>query len=323
MALLRPPSIAGGFLAAALLSTAPLGGAAPAQVTPPDTPEGFAHGFEVAGGVRYHYVRGGEGEPVILLHGWPTTWYLWHKMMPELAEAGYDVIAVDTRGRGATGMTDGGYDVKTIAVDLKALVDALELERPNIVSHDLGGQVAFSYASDYPDAIDTLTIVESFVPDTNFGALENPALDQNFWHFGLHDAEDVTEMLLRDKMPEYVGYFLDNFSYNQDAISDAEAAIYAQSHMRPGRLTAGLEYYRAIEKNVADAEAQIADGPLEMPLLAVAGEIGIGFYLLGQIDGYASDVTKATLEQCGHWIPSECPDKLLDLVLPHLGGKAR
>ena len=291
---------------------------APAQVVPEGTPEGFEHGYETANGVRQHYVRGGEGEPVVLLHGWPTTWYLWHEVMPKLAEAGYEVVAVDTRGRGATAMTEGGYDVRTVAADIRALVDALDLEAPHVVGHDLGGQVAFSYAHENPDAIQTLTIVEAPIPDAAFGALENPALDQNFWHFGFHDAEHLPEMLLEGRMPEYVGYFLDTFSYNGDAVSDEEAAVYASSHMRPGRLTAGLEYYRAVEQNVADVAEQAADGPLEMPVLAVSGEIGIGFLLLNQIDGYASDVTKVTLEQCGHWIPSECPDALLDEVLPFL-----
>ena len=356
MSTLRLPSIIGGALAAGLLSTVLLAGTASAQVTPPGTPEGFEHGYEMAGDVRYHFVRGGdaEGEPVILLHGWPTTWYLWHKMMPDLAEAGYDVIAVDTRGRGATTMTDGGYDVKTVAADIRALVDALGLETPNIVSHDLGGQVAFSYASEYPDAIDRLAIVEAPIPDANFGNLENPALDQNFWHFGFQDAEHVPEMLLQGRrlcrvLPRQLllqpGQHLrrggcglrhlaraprppdhDPASSSTTSPTTRTASPTRRLRSTPPRTSApaawaGLEYYRAIEKNVADTETQIAGGPLEMPVLAVAGEIGIGFYLLGQIDGYATDVTKATLDGCGHWIPSECPDRLLELVLPHLAGE--
>lgn len=214
--------------------------------------------------------------------------------------------------------------MRTVAADICALVDALDLEAPHIMGHDLGGQVAFSYAHENPDAVRTLTIVEAPIPDAAFGALENPALEQNFWHFGFHDAEHLPEMLLEGRMPKYVGYFLDTFSYNGDAVSDEEAAVYASSHMRPGRLTAGLEYYRAIERNVADTEAQIARGPLAMPVLAVGGEIGIGFYLLGQIDAYASDAAKVTLERCGHWIPSECPQELLGERLPFLAaaGKA-
>jgi alpha-beta hydrolase superfamily lysophospholipase len=106
----------------------------------------FSHNTASVNGIQLHYVIGGQGDPVVLLHGWPETWYAWHKVMPALAK-NYTVIAPDLRGLGDSSKPPTGYDGKTVAEDIHQLVTQLGFETIFLVGHDIGAFVAYPYAA--------------------------------------------------------------------------------------------------------------------------------------------------------------------------------
>ena len=269
-------------------------------------PEGFSDAYATVNDVRYHYVIGGEGPAIVLLHGWPTTWYLWHRVMPELAAAGYTVIAPDSRGQGDTALADGGYDPKTVASDIRALVQSLGFDKHYIAAHDLGTWVAYAYANEYPNALEKLVVLDVLFGDASFDPPNAPSLDQNFWHFAFHDAEGVPELLLRDKIPEYLTYFYTNFSYDPSAVREDEAQTFINAYSQPGYLESGLAYYRGIEDTVRLFEGYKARGQLPMPVLAFGAEAGVGQYFVNQMEAVSANFEGRVLEGCGHWLPLEC-----------------
>ncbi|MEF8887313.1 MAG: alpha/beta fold hydrolase, partial [Haloarculaceae archaeon] len=106
------------------------------------------HGSAYVNGVELHYVRAGEGPPLLLLHGWPQTWYEWREVIPPLAEE-YTVIAPDLRGMGDSGKPREGYDKRTVADDTRELVHELGFEEVAVVGHDWGMPTAYAYAARY------------------------------------------------------------------------------------------------------------------------------------------------------------------------------
>lgn len=288
----------------------------PVDAEPVEGLPGFTHQVEAINGVQYHWVRGGDGPPIVLLHGWPETWYLWRHVLPELAE-NYTVIAPDLRGLGATERVAAGYDAATVAQDIRALVEANGFDSIDLVGHDVGGWVSFAYAQQFGESVNTLTILDVPIPDATIdqlGALTNPA---TIWHFTFHEAQDVPEFLVEGREELYLRWFYETFSYSADAIGDDEVNEYLRYYSGLDSLTAGFEYYRALEQDVLD-NAQFGATPLEMPVLALGGEAAVGAFVQQQMSGYANDVRGGVLEECGHWIPSECPDAFMDELSPFL-----
>ena len=133
----------------------------------PNLPEGFTSTFTGryvdTGELRQHVVTGGEGPPLLLVHGWPQTWYAWRLVMPGLARD-FQVVAPDQRGCGLSGKPPGGYDTATLASDLVALMDTLGHRRFAVAGHDTGMWIGYALAADHPDRVDRLTVAEAAMP---------------------------------------------------------------------------------------------------------------------------------------------------------------
>src|SRR6266566_7395868 len=151
---------------------------------PPQLQSQFSHQTAHVNGIDVHYVIGGQGFPVVLLHGWPQTWYEWRKIMPALAEK-YTVIAPDSRGMGDSQRTESGYDASTLAEDAFSLVRSLGFQQIFLVGHDLGVSTAYAYAARYREAVQRLVILD--VPLEGFGR-EEFAIKNNVWHNGFFQA---------------------------------------------------------------------------------------------------------------------------------------
>src|SRR5215213_6190124 len=147
----------------------------------PNLPEGFTDTFTSryvnAGGLRQHAVIGGDGPPLLLVHGWPENWYAWRLLMPELARD-FQVIAVDQRGIGLTDKTRDGYDTGTLADDLVALMDALGHERFAVVGHDTGYFISYALAADHPDRVARLVVAEVPGGEPLAAPVRSPRADQ-------------------------------------------------------------------------------------------------------------------------------------------------
>lgn len=270
-------------------------------------------------GIRMHYVAAGAGPLIMLLHGWPQTWYCWRKVIPALAER-YTVVAPDLRGYGLTDKPASGYDKRTMAADIRALVHHLGFEKAVLLGHDRGARVAHRYGLDHPDDIERLVVLD-VIPTRAMWDRLDLALARGFWHWLFHLQPDLPELLVAGRVETYLRYFFERWTYNRPPVEEA-VAEYVRAFSRPGALRAGFDDYRASfpdDFDLDEASAQAGD-KLRMPLLALWGGAG----LVGTLPAldiwrqYADDVRGESIPECGHFLPEERPDAVLDCLLDFL-----
>lgn len=276
------------------------------------TPElGFAaeHVTAQVNGVDIHYVIAGQGDPVVLLPGWPQTWYQWRHVMAALAQD-YTVIAPDLRGMGDSSIPVGGYDKKTMAEDIHALVQDLGYSTIHLVGHDIGGMVAYAYASMYPDEVATVAFVDSPIPGELFYQLPALSPQGGIWWFGLHSVPEMPEELIAGREDVYLTWFFQNLAFRPEVFTEEVMKVYVEAASRPGAFAAGLNYYRTFPQDIED-NAVFAETQLTMPVLAVGGAMSTGDLIANMLQPLATDVTPAVIENSGHWVPEEQPEALV------------
>ena len=270
---------------------------------------GFQHHHADLGDVRLHYVTAGSGFPVVLLHGWPQSWYEWRHVMPDLAST-YRVIAPDLRGLGDSTRPLDGYDKKTVGNDVWRLLQRLGIDAFFLVGHDWGGPTAYAIAAAHPDAVRRLVILDVAIPGDG-----SPNISQGGrrWHHAFHQTPDLPEALVAGREDLYLGWFYRTYGHRPDAIPEADIAEYLRVYRQPGALRAGFAYYRAIPRDIADNEAIAARFKLPMPVLALGGDSGWGrgMEVVESLRRLATDVRGGVIAQCGHWMPEEQPAELI------------
>ncbi|WP_299144940.1 alpha/beta hydrolase [uncultured Tateyamaria sp.] len=289
-------------------SAAVLAFSAPAVLADATIPQGFESARMTSAEVNLHYVRdGGPGETVILMHGWPQTWASWVEVMP-LLSADYDVIAVDLRGVGQSDKPEGGYDKTTMATDIMALMDELDISSANIVGHDIGGMTAFAFASQFPEATTTVTIIDVPIPGTpTFDAI---SVDPRAWHFAFHAAQgNIPEVLTAGREAFYYGAFLQKFDAGAGGITETEIAITVDAYSDPQTAAAGFNWYRAFAQDAEDNKA-FMETRLEMPVLGLnAGRLSPVPYVRDMLAPLATTVEGRAFDS-GHWIAETRPEEL-------------
>jgi pimeloyl-ACP methyl ester carboxylesterase len=269
----------------------------------------FSHHTIPLNGIQLHYVMGGQGDPVVLLHGWPETWYEWRHVMPALAK-NYTVIAPDLRGHGDSSKPPTGYDGKTLAEDIYQLVTKLGYKSIFLVGHDVGVLAAYPYAAEHPSEVKKLVVMESPIP----GFLPPPTPGMApVWHLTFHQAPDVPEMLTDGKEREYLSWFYQNEAYNPAAITEDAINEYVSKYSAPGGMRAGFEAYRAVPQDVIQNQ-NYSKTNLTMPVLAIGagyspilgGNVTMPAIIYG-MKQLANDVTDVVVPNSGHWIPEEQP----------------
>ena len=271
---------------------------------------GFQHAYAEVNGTRLHYVVGGSGPAVVLLHGWPYTWAEWRKLLPLLAAAGYTAIAPDLRGLGDSAKADGGYAKSNVARDVYELVQALGFAEINLMGADIGTMVAYAYAAAYPAAVRRLVLAESLLPGFGLEELMNPATG-GFWHFGFHMQVEAATMLTAGKEAAYLLP-----SYKRMSTSpDAEAAArqhYLPYYAAPGGMRAGFQHYATLLEDGRENRANFQT-KLTMPVLVLNGERGIPqAKLLAGVQQVAADVTADLVPGGGHAIGQDNPEWLAE-----------
>ena len=266
----------------------------------------FSHHTANVNGTQIHYVIGGHGDPIVLLHGWPETWYSWHLVMPALAK-NYTVIAPDLPGLGDSSKPLTGYDGKTIAAIIHQLVAQLGFKTIFLVGHDIGTQVAYSYAAAHPAEVKKLVVMELTIP--GFA----PAGRMPLWWAVFHQTPDVPEALVQGKEMMYLSWFFHNLPFNPAAITQADINEYVSHYSAPGGMRAGFEYYRAFPQD-AIQNMNYSKIKLTMPVLALGGgyipTFGGNITMPTVIYGMkilAQNVQGITVPNSGHYIPEEQP----------------
>jgi pimeloyl-ACP methyl ester carboxylesterase len=273
-----------------------------------------AHHTAQVNGTRLHYVTAGEGPAVMLLHGWPQTWYEWRHVIDLLADE-YQVVAPDLRGFGYSGKPASGYDAATIAADLAALADHLDLRDVTVLGHDWGAVFGYVYAAKTPSQVRALGIVEMALPGV--GVMEQAMAPQpqgNFlWHMGFQSVPDLPELLIAGKEKPYLRWFFEHFAYDPGAITAADLDVYTDAITQVGALRAGLAVYQDFF-TTADQVAALAKTPLEIPVRAYGGEACLGGATLASVQAVAPAAEGGVIERCGHWAGEERPDVVASIV---------
>lgn len=281
----------------------------------PNLPEGFADTFTSRyvdiGKLRLHAVTGGDGPPLLLIHGWPQTWYQWRLLMPALARD-FRVVAVDQRGIGLSEKPSDGYDTATLANDMVALMDALGHPRFAVVGCDTGLLIGYALAADHPDRVERVALGEAPLPGVSPATplINPPPLNARLWHIPFNALPEVNEQLVRgredvffgsefaasagtNKLPEYaVKHYVDTLA------TDPEA-LHATFHL-----------YRQFHLSGAQNE-QRKGRKLTMPVLAMGGAQSLGEQVGTFMRLAAEDVQTLVLPEAGHWIAEQAPDQML------------
>lgn len=266
-------------------------------------------------GVTLHYLQAGSGDalPVVLLHGYAETSHMWRPLMPKLAGT-HVVIAPDLRGAGQSSKPDGGYDKKTLAQDIHALVQKLGYPKVRIVGHDIGLMVAYAYAAQYPDEVDSIVLLDAFLPGV--GDWTNVWLLRDLWHF--HFYGETPLKLVDGRERTYFEHFWNDFAADRThSVPEADRQFYAREYARPGGMRAGFEYFKAFEQDAKDF-AGFANTPLHMPMLVLSGEKAGGQFLIDQAKMVDTDVTGVIVKGSGHWLMEEAPEQTIPALVAFL-----
>jgi len=277
----------------------------------------FQHGTATVGGVRLHYVEGGSGAPVLLLPGWPQSWYAWRFVMPPLAAAGRRVIALDPRGMGDSDRPASGYDVGTIAAEIHGFVETLRLTENapiDVVGHDIGTWLAHAYAADWPKDIKRLAVFDAALPGITPPpppGMPSAEANVNTWHLAFNRLDDLPEILIHGREREFLTWLFRAKAVRAWTIGAADLDEYVRVNTIPGACRAAFSYYRQVASPEALAQSRArAERKITMPVLAFGAESGTGEALVKTMHLVATDVRGGIFQNCGHYMPEEAPRAL-------------
>jgi len=296
-------------LAAALLAAAAL----PALAAPMPYPASFKIQDIKTDGATLHVRVGGNGPAVVLIHGFGDTGDMWTPLAVSLARD-HKVIVPDLRGLGLSSMPDGGYDKKTQAGDIRAILDKLGVDKADIVGHDIGTMVAYAYAARYPDKTTRLVVMDAPVPGV-------PPWEQIvrlpvLWHFDFGGKD--AERLVKGRERIYLDRFWNDFAGDPSKIDEATRAHYAKLYARPGTMRAAFAQFQSIRKDAED-NLQSIKTKLTMPVMAIGGEKSFGNNEAIVMRNAADHVTEVVIPGAGHWLMEEAPAMTIEKIQTFLG----
>jgi pimeloyl-ACP methyl ester carboxylesterase len=288
----------------------------------PGLPDGFTDTFSSrwvrVGDLRLHAVTGGDGPPLLLLAGWPQTWYAWRELMPALARD-FSIVAPDPRGVGLSGKPDGGYDTATLAADVVELMSALGHDRFAMVGHDVGMWTGYALAADHPERLERLAVAEAVIP----GLAPSPPLfasqqtTERLWHFGFNRLDSLNEHLVEGRERLFFGYQFTTKAARPLPQHAVDLYIETLASDRDA-LRASFEFYRAIDTTIEQNHRR-RQRKLTMPVLAIGGARSVGELVGETLVPAADDLTSVVLPDCGHFPAEEAPQDMLAVLNDFLG----
>jgi pimeloyl-ACP methyl ester carboxylesterase len=281
------------------------------QMSPPPTALGkeFESKAAKVNGITLHYVRGGQGPAIILIHGFPEDWSEYRQIMPRLAKR-FTVIAIDLRGIGGSTATAGGYDAANMADDVRQLLATLKLQRVYIVGHDIGGHVAYAFVRRYPQVARGAMILDTPIPGVEgWDEIQGAPF---MWHMHFMQVPGLAEKLVDGRQADYLGYF---FRFGK--FTSTDVAHYLKAYGTPAQLHAAFEMYRAFPENARFNQAQL--GPSDVPLFLGAGDGSPFAKLIPKIaEGLrangATNVEAGLIPGAVHYVVEDQPEAVADLI---------
>jgi pimeloyl-ACP methyl ester carboxylesterase len=235
---------------------------------------------------------------------------MWRPLIAELAKT-HTVIAPDLRGSGKSDKPETGYDKKTLAQDIHALVQSLGHRPVQVVGHDIGLMVAYAYAAQYPNEVQRIVLMDAFLPGV--GSWKDVWLLRDLWHFHFYGETPLKLVAGRERI--YFEHFWNDFAADRThSIAEADRKFYAESYAQPGGMRAGFEYFRAFAQDAVDFEG-FASTKLPMPMLVLTGEKASGNFLIEQARLVATDVRGVVIKGSGHWLMEEAPQQVIPALV--------
>ena len=267
-------------------------------------------------GATIHVRVGGKGPAVVLLHGFGDTGDMWAPLAANLARD-HTVVVPDLRGMGLSSHPASGYDKKTQAADIRAVLTKLGIDHSAVVGHDIGTMVAYAYAARYPSKTDSLVVMDAPVPGI-------PPWDQIvrsplLWHFDFGGPD--MERLVAGRERIYLDRFWNEFAGDPTKIDEATRQHYAELYARPGAMHSAFAQFHAIRQDAEDNKASMTT-KLTMPVLAIGGEKSFGANEAIVMRNAADHVTELVVPGAGHWLMEEAPDTTIAAVRDFIDGKA-
>jgi pimeloyl-ACP methyl ester carboxylesterase len=298
--------VASVALSAVLLATA-----ARAQVPP--FPASFKTRTIATNGARIFLRVGGHGPAVVLLHGFGETGDMWAPLAARLARD-HTVIVPDLRGMGLSSHPAGGYDKKTQAGDVAAVLDTLKIDKADLVTHDIGNMVGYAFAAGQPGRVTKFALLDAPLPGVGpwDEILKSPLL----WHFRFGGPD--MERLVKGRERIYLDRFWNEFSADPKHFDEASRRHYAKLYARPGAMHSGFEQFKAFDQDTIDNKAFLAKGMLPMPVLAVGGEKSFGPMMAVVMRAAASNVQEVVIPHSGHWLMEENPTATVSAIVEFL-----
>jgi pimeloyl-ACP methyl ester carboxylesterase len=274
----------------------------------------FTHRRVVVRNAELHYVEGGSGEPVLLVPGWPQSWYAWRHVMPALADS-HHVIAIDPPGLGESETPRGGYDTANIAAYIDAFLDALKLDSVDFAGHDIGAWIGYAYAARHARKVRRLALIDAAIPGivpADAYALTPERINKT-WHFYFNALPELPEALVAGRERMYLSWLFSARATNKSAIDEAALDEYTRVYSAPGAMQSGFEYYRAIFDSIAQNRAT-ATKKLAMPVLAIGGDQWLGPLMQKMVEPVAANLRTEIIPDSGHFVPEEAPAAVIRLL---------
>lgn len=277
----------------------------------------FSNHYANVNDTKLHYASGGEGEPLILIPGYPETWWAYHKVMPILARK-YHVIVIEMRGMGSSDKPTDGYEKKNMAKDILELVKILGFEKVNIGGHDIGAHVAFSFAANYPETTSKLIILDTPHPDAGMYQLPMlPIPGANYlypWWLAFNQVQELPEQLLEGRMEIVIDWLFKNLINDQKSVNDFDKAVYAFAYNTKDAIRASNAWYQAFPQDIEDSKTY---SKLTMPVIGIGGS---GYEMLQMsLPNTTSDLQLKKVEESGHFILAEKPNETAKFIIEFLG----
>lgn len=268
-------------------------------VQPAVPPSNFKNAYARVNGVNIHYVAGGSGEPLVLIHGFGQNWYMWNRLLPELSKH-FTVIAPDLPGLGESDKPDSGYDKKALAGYIHGLVKELGYNNINLAGHDIGLMVAYAYAAQFSGEVKKLALMDALLPGVEpvWSQVKSAA-----WWFGFFSFPASGELVAgRERL------FLTNFwpvvGHVKEAFTAEEANEFIRAYSTKGSTAGAFHWFGAFEQDARDNK-ELMKTKLKMPLLAMGGEYFGAAFLVEHCKLVAENVTGSNIKGAGHWIVQE------------------